>query len=365
MSSKIYVTQPSLPPLDDYVEYLKIIWETGVITHNGPLVRKLEYELSNYLNQKTIICVSNGTCALQLAIRALDLRGEVITTPFTYIATANIIAWENCRPVFVDIDPQTWNIDPNKIEDKITDQTSAILPVHVFSAPCEVDRIQTIASKNNLKVIYDAAHAFGVNLSGKSILQFGDVSAVSFHATKLFNTAEGGACFTDDKILEERIRRMRFFGFDTMNNILDNGMNAKMTEISAGLGLANFKFLDQVKQNRKMKYELFLSFLKDLPFINFQSYKTDEYNYSYMPVVFEREQILLKIQNKLKSKNIFAKRYFYPSLNKLSIFQPQDSLPVSEKISRRILCLPLYDTLPVTQIKRICLYIAEVLKHKV
>ena len=365
MSSKINVTQPSLPPLDDYVEYLKVIWKTGVLTHNGPLVRKLEHEISNYLNQKTIICVSNGTCALQLAIRALDLSGEIITTPFTYIATANIIAWENCKPVFVDIDSQTWNIDPNKIEEKITDQTSAILPVHVFSAPCEVGRIETIASKNNLKVIYDAAHAFGVNHSGKSILQYGDVSAISFHATKLFNTAEGGACFTDDKIIEERIRRMRFFGFDKMNNILDNGMNAKMTEISAGLGLANIKYLDQVKKNRKRKYELFRSILKDLPYIKFQNYKADEYNYSYMPVVFEREQILLKIQDKLKANNIFPKRYFYPSLNKLSIFQPQDSLPVSENISRRILCLPLYDTLPINQIERICQYISEVLKHKV
>ena len=360
MSSKIYVTQPSLPPLDDYVEYLKIIWETGVITHNGPLVRKLEYELSNYLNQKTIICVSNGTCALQLAIRALDLSGEIITTPFTYIATANIIAWENCKPVFVDIDSQTWNIDPNKIEEKITDQTSAILPVHVFSAPCDVDRIHIIASKNNLKVIYDAAHAFGVNIAGKSILQFGDISAVSFHATKLFNTAEGGACITDDDMLTERLRRMRFFGFDRKKNIVDCGMNAKMTEISAGLGLANLKYLNQVKQNRKRKYELYISILNDIPFITFQKYKTDEYNYSYMPVVFESEQILLKIQDILKANNIFARRYFYPSLNKLSIFHPQDLLPVSERISRRILCLPLYDTLPVEEIERICQFITEV-----
>ena len=287
MSNKIYVTRPSLPILDDYIEYLKIIWDTGIMTHNGPLVQRLEYEISKYLNSKNIICVSNGTSALQLAIRALNLEGEVITTPFTYIATANILAWENCRPVFVDIDTRTWNINPDKIEDKITNKTCAILPVHVFSAPCDVDRIKAIALKHNLKIIYDAAHAFGVNIAGKSIMKFGDISAVSFHATKLFNTAEGGACITDDDMLTERLRRMRFFGFDRMNNIVDYGMNAKMTEISAGLGLANLKLLDQVKQNRKRKYELYLSKLKDLSFVSFQKYKTDEYNYSYMPIVLK------------------------------------------------------------------------------
>ena len=209
-------------------------------------------------------------------------------------ATANIIAWENCRPVFVDIDPLTWNIDPEKIEEKITDKTTAILPVHIFGVPCNVEKIKTIASKNNLKVIYDAAHAFDVNIAGKSIIKFGDVSAISFHATKFFNTAEGGAIITNDDVLAEQLKCMRYFGFDKMNNIVGPGLNAKMSEICAGLGLANLKYLNQIKRNRKKKYEYYISILKNQPSITFQMFKTDEYNYSYMPVIFESEEILLK-----------------------------------------------------------------------
>lgn len=354
MSLSIYVTRPSLAPLEEYVAYLDTIWETGVMTHNGPMVQRLEKELSAYLNVKHVVCVSNGTCALQLAIRSTEITGEVITTPFTFIATANIIAWERCRPVFVDIDPDTWNIDPDRIEEKITEQTSAILPVNVFSAPCDVDRIQAIATKHGLKVIYDAAHALAVEIDGKSILRYGDISAASFHATKLFNTAEGGACITDDDALSERVRRMRFFGFDERKDIVDAGINAKMTEVSAALGLANLKWLDRVRQNRREKYELYRDLLSETSFLTFQKFNPDEYNYSYMPVLFDSEELLLRVTDRLVGDNIYPRRYFYPSLNTVPIFAPQDSLPVSERVARSILCLPLYDTLPNEDIERIC-----------
>jgi dTDP-4-amino-4,6-dideoxygalactose transaminase len=340
--------------------YLATIWKTGVMTHNGPMVQRLEKELKSYLNVKHVVCVSNGTCALQLAIRSAGITGEVITTPFTFIATANIIAWERCRPVFVDIDPETWNIDPDRIEEKLTDETSAILPVHVFSAPCDVDRIQSIATKHGLKVIYDAAHAMAVEVGGKSILLYGDISAASFHATKLFNTAEGGACVTENDFLAERVRRMRFFGFDEQKEIVDAGMNAKMTEISAGLGLVNLNWLDTVRQNRREKYELYKDRLSEAPFLTFQKYDPDAYNYSYMPILFDSEKLLLRVMDRLVGHEIYPRRYFYPSLNTVPIFAPQDSLPVSERVARSILCLPLYDTLPDEDIERICEHIRRV-----
>jgi dTDP-4-amino-4,6-dideoxygalactose transaminase len=354
MDKPIQVTRPSLPPIDDLVKYLETIWDTGIMTHNGPLVQQLEKELCNYLGVKNVVCVANGTSALQLSLRALNLTGEVITTPFTFIATANIISWEKCCPVFVDIDPETWNIDVRQIEEKVSDLTSAILPVHVFSAPCDVAQIQAIASRKGLKVIYDAAHAMATNFKKASVLNHGDISALSFHATKLFNTVEGGACVTNDDALADRVRRMRFFGFDSKKEIVDDGMNAKMTEVSAGLGLANLKYLDQVRSNRRDKYLLYKSLLSDCKFLSFQKYSSEEYNYSYLPVLFESEEILLKIKERLENNNIFPQRYFHPSLNTVSIFQPQAVLPVSERVAKTVLCLPLYDTLPNENIQGIC-----------
>lgn len=349
----IYVTQPSLAPVEEVIPYLKRIWETGVMTHNGPLMQQLEKELSDYLGVGDVVCLVNGTCALQLAIRALELEGEIITTPFTFIATANIIAWERCAPVFVDIDPDTWNIDPDKIEERITEKTSAILPVHVFSAPCDMGRIEQIAKKFDLKVIYDAAHAMCVNYNGKSVMSYGDVSCTSFHATKLFNTCEGGACITNDEELAARIRRMRFFGFNERKEIVDDGMNAKMTEISAGLGLANLRHLDQVRRNRRKKYEIYRSILDECTFIGFQKYHPDEYNYSYMPVLFDSEETLLQTIEKLNAENVFPKRYFYPSLHETPIFN-DITLPIAESVARTILCLPLYDKFNEEDIAKIC-----------
>lgn len=329
------------------------------MTHNGPLLQRLEKELSIYEGVSDTVCVANGTCAMQLAIRALDLEGEIITTPFTFIATANIIAWERCTPVFVDIDPDTWNIDPDRIEAAITDKTVAILPVHVFSAPCDVMRIQQIAERHGLKVIYDAAHAMCVKVKGESIMAFGDVSCTSFHATKLFNTCEGGACFTAAKELAARLRRMRFFGFDERKEIVDDGMNAKMTEIAAGLGLTNLKYLGEVRKNRREKYELYQSLLADRDYITFQKFDPEEYNYSYMPVLFDTENRLSQTLENMMAEKIYPRRYFYPSLHKIRIFE-NAGLPVAKSVAERIVCLPLYNDLSDSSISTICSILAEV-----
>ncbi len=351
--SPIYVTQPSLAPLEELNRYLQHIWSTGVMTHNGPLVQQLERELADYLGLDDVVCVVNGTAALQLAIRALDIAGEVITTPFTFIATANIIAWERCIPVFVDIDPDTWNIDAAQIEARITDKTAAILPVHVFSNPSDIESIEAIAKKHRLPVIYDAAHAMAVNYRGRSILSRGDVNCVSFHATKLFNTGEGGACIAQNTEVAARIRRMRFFGFNENKEIVDDGMNGKMTEISAGLGLANLAHLNAVIRNRRYKYELYQALLRNCEYVTFQKFQPDEYNYSYMPIIFDTTAQLLDTMRKLNAENIFPRRYFYPSLHNVKLFE-SPFLPVAERIATTVLCLPLYDQLADSDIERIC-----------
>ena len=356
----VYVARPSLAPLREFNKYLAAIWESSVMTNNGPLVQQLETELKEYLNVEHVICVANGTSAIQLAIQALNLEGEIITTPFTFIATANIISWERCTPVFVDIEPDTWNIDADKIEEKITNNTTAILPVHVFSAPCQVEKIESIAKQYGLKVIYDAAHAMAVEKNGKSLLEFGDVSAVSFHATKIFNTCEGGACITQNPVLAERLKRMRFFGFNENKDIVDRGLNAKMTEISAALGLANLKYLDQVRENRKRKYLLYQKELGQLPIISFQKYIFDEYNFSYIPILFDNKEITVSVIKMLNANQIFPRRYFNPSLNLLNIFDSDICLPVSERVAESILCLPLYDDLEETMILKICKIIRDV-----
>lgn len=354
MNKAVFVTQPSLAPLEEYAKLLEEAWASGILTHNGPLMRRLEKELAAYLGCPDLVCLANGTCAMQLSIRALDLTGEIITTPFTFIATANIISWERCRPVFVDIEPDSWNMDPHRIEAAITPRTSAILPVHVFSAPCSIDLIEAIAKHNALKVIYDAAHALAVNYHGKSVLNYGDISCVSFHATKLFNTAEGGGCVSQDPGLNARVRRLRFFGFDESKEVVDEGMNAKMTEVHAALGLANLRYLDQVRANRRRKYSQYMEQLEPAGFVSFQRFNSEEYNYSYMPVLLDSEARLVRVLSNLAAKQITPRRYFSPSLNMLKHFAPNCSLPVSESVAARVLCLPLYDSLAEDEIARVC-----------
>ena len=268
----IYVTQPSLAPLQEYMEILKGVWERGILTHNGPIVQELEKQLAAKLGLNNFVAVSNGTIALQMAIKALELHGEIITTPFTWIATVSAIKWEGCIPDLCDIDPETLYIDPTKIEALITDKTVAIMPVHVFGNPCDVEAINTIAKKHNLKVIYDGAHAIGSTYNGKSVLEYGDISATSLHATKLFNTAEGGACITNNNELHEKLKRIRFFGHNKVKDIVEDGFNGKMTEVHAALGLANLKYYDDVLIDRKEKYLYYRDAFSKLDFVNFQEF---------------------------------------------------------------------------------------------
>lgn len=344
-SKPIYVTQPSLAPLDEFVHHLEGVWDRGILTHNGPLVQQLESELKNKLGLSYLSLVSNGTIALQMGIKALELKGEVIISPFTWIATVSAIKWEGCTPVFADIDPDTLNIDPERIEECITDKTVAIMPVHVFGNPCDVEAIDKIAKKHNLKVIYDAAHAIGSIYNGKSLLEFGDISATSLHATKLFNTAEGGACITSNRELDEKLKRIRFFGHNDAKDIIEDGFNGKLTEVHAALGLANLKYYDEVLADRKQKYMLYKELLADIDGISFQKFELGEPNYSYFPVIFKSEEMLLKVVNKLSEKNIFPRRYFYPSVNTYTEVVEYKAAPISEGISKRILCLPLYKSL--------------------
>ena len=356
----IYVTQPSLAPLEEYVEVLKGVWGSGILTHNGPLVQKLEKELCEKLGTQNFVAVSNGTIALQMAIKALELKGEIITTPFTWIATVSAIKWEGCKPVFCDIDPETLNIDPNKIEAYITDKTVAIMPVHVFGNPCDVEAIDIIAKKYNLKVIYDAAHAIGSTYNGKSLLEHGDISATSLHATKLLNTAEGGGCITKEVKLHEKLKRIRFFGHDEEKDILEDGFNGKMTEVHAALGLANLKYHEDVLNDRKNKYNLYLKKLEGIKDLNFQKIKHGESNYSYFPVLFRDVAQLLKVETSLNSENIYPRRYFYPSVNMYKKVVDYQPCPISENIANRVLCLPLYRDLAHKDVEKII----EILKQR-
>lgn len=353
-NNTIFVTKSSLAPLEEFTEILKGVWERGILTHNGPLVQEFENTMEQKLGISNFSVVSNGTVALQMAIKALELQGEIITTPFTWIATISAIKWEGCTPVFCDINPKTLNIDPDKIEALITEKTVAIMPVHVFGNPCDVAAIQKIARKHNLKIIYDGAHAIGSKIDGKSALEFGDITATSMHATKLLNTGEGGACIASSDDLDRRIKRIRFFGHsDDKTDIIEDGFNGKLTEIHAALGLANIKYYDVVLNDRKEKYLYYKEQLKNIPLISFQELSIGECNYSYFPVIFKSEKELLETQSILQDNNIYPRRYFYPSVNTFSKIVVYQSCPISEDISSRILCLPLYYELTMETIDQI------------
>lgn len=358
----IYVTMPALAPLHEFDEYLKGAWKSGILTHNGPLVQQLERELSKTLGIRNIVVVTNGTIALQIAIKALNVKGEIITTPFTWVATVSAIIWEGCTPVFADIDAETLNVDPAGIEEKITSETRAIMPVHVFGNACDIESIETIARKHDLKVIYDAAHAVGTLYRGTSVFEYGDISATSFHATKLFNTGEGGACVTKDDGLHEKLKRIRFFGHDAAKDVIEDGCNGKMTEIHAALGLANLKYYDRVLDDRREKYLLYKEQLGDLGFVTFQRISEDATNYSYFPLIFDSEERLLAAERSLNAWNIFPRRYFYPSVNTYTKIVPYDPMPVSEDISKRILCLPLYRDLDIEVVETICQIIGDAVR---
>jgi dTDP-4-amino-4,6-dideoxygalactose transaminase len=358
----IYVTMPSLAPLAEVDEYLKQVWASGIMTHNGPLVQRFEKEFSLWAGVDKTVAVCNGTLAIQLAIRALDLPkgGEIITTPFTFIATLSSILYEGYKPVFVDIDPETLNMDPAKIEAAITAKTVAILPVHVFGNPCDVEAIDAIGKRHGLKVIYDAAHAVGVKVNGKSIFTYGDVSATSFHATKLLNTSEGGGVIAKNPEVDERLRELRFFGYNSAKDVVRIGTNAKMTEVNAAIGLANLKYLDAIIDDRRKKYGECKNILSACARLSFQ--RIDEScNCSYFPVIFDSEETLVSVDSALRKCNVFARRYFWPSVNTYKTICPgSEACPISEDIANRILCLPLYYTLSLDAIKGIAENVNEV-----
>lgn len=344
---------PSLAPLHEYNVILETVWERGILTHNGPLVQQLEKDICAKLELDNFVAVSNGTIAIQMAIKALELKGEIITSPFTWVATVSAIKWEGCTPVFCDIAPETLNIETTKIEPLITDKTVAIMPVHVFGTPCNVEEIDKIAKKHNLKVIYDAAHAIGSTVNAKSVLEYGDISATSLHATKLLNTAEGGGCIAHHKHLHEKLKRIRFFGHNNAKDIVEDGFNGKMTEVHAALGIANLRYYDEVLADRHKKYMLYRDELSTIPGLSFQEVKWGTSNYSYFPVIFETEEQLLKVEKALNTENIFPRRYFYPSVNTYTEIVDYQPTPVSEDIAKRILCLPLYWKLEMESVKNI------------
>ena len=359
----VYVTMPTLAPLKEVDAYMEKIWASGIMTHNGPLVQQFEREFSSWSGVEKTVAVCNGTLAIQLALRALDLPkgGEIITTPFTFIATISAILYEGYVPVFVDIDRATLNMDPKRIEAAITNRTVAILPVHVFGNPCDVMTIDAIAAKHGLKVVYDAAHAVGVKVNGKSIFTYGDVSATSFHATKLLNTSEGGGIFAKNPAIDERLRELRFFGYNTAKDVVCIGTNAKMTEVNAAIGLANLPYMDTIIADRRVKYNAYKDVLSTCQGLSFQ--KTDEScNCSYFPVVFDSEETLLRVDAALKANNIVARRYFWPSVNTYRLVCPDAAqCPISEDVADKILCLPLYYSLPLDDLMSIAQNVKEVL----
>jgi dTDP-4-amino-4,6-dideoxygalactose transaminase len=353
----INVSKPYLPPIDEYNKLLEKIWNNYHITNNGPLVKELEQQLQAYLNIEHVTFVNNCTTGLQIAIKALEISGEVITTPFTFPATANALLWTGCTPVFVDIDKDSLCIDASKIEMAITDRTTAILATHVFGNPCDVVKIERIAKAKNLKVIYDGAHAFGVNINNKSIFEYGDVSVVSFHANKIFHTVEGGAVITTDADLSERCKLLRNFGIKD-NMPVSLGINAKNTELHAAMGLCNLPHVPDFIEKRKLLSAYYKKRLKPL---NLQYPKTGlnvDYNYAYFPVIFSTEDILLRIVNALNGVQIYSRRYFYPSLNNLPYYNSFDT-PVSKTIAARVLCLPLYYDLTLDDVELITQVIVD------
>ena len=349
--ARINVTKSFLPDKAEFIKYIDAIWDSAWLTNNGPYLQELEKKLSESLPAKNLMVCGNGTIVLQMALKALGIKKKVITTPFSYVATLNAIIWENCEPVFVDIDPLSLCIDATKIEDAITADTEAILCTHVYGYPCDVDAIADIASRHNLKVIYDAAHGFGAKLRGRSLLDFGDVSTCSFHATKLFHSVEGGCITTRDRDLFDAIFKLRQFG-----HIYDDyyvaGINGKNSELHAAMGLCVLPHVPSIIDDRKNISERYDASINNAvrPKCSLQNF---EYNYGYYPLILDSEATLLKLMDTMAKEDIFPRRYFYPSLNTLSFVNDPRPCPVSEDISKRVLCLPLYSGLEDGDVQRI------------
>ncbi len=340
----INVTKTYLPNKEKYQKYVDEIYANGWVTNNGPLVKRLEKRLAEYLGVKNIVLVANGTAALEIAYRTLDLKGYAITTPFSFVATTSSLVTNGLHPIFADIDPHTLNMDPNNIEAQITPNTSVIVPVHVFGNGCDVKAIEEIAKKHDLKVVYDAAHAFDVKYKDESILNHGDISTLSFHATKLFHTIEGGALIINDNRLVEKARYLINFGIENAEAIPELGTNAKMNEFEAAMGLCMLDEMEEVSQKRKVVYERYEKELEGL--VQFQEQNSHStQNYAYFPIVLKDEEQTLKVQKALNENQIFPRRYFYPSLDRLSYIEPKQYSPITRDISNRVLALPMYPEL--------------------
>ncbi len=348
----INVTQPFLPAFETYEKYLKQIWQRKWLTNNGPLVQELEEKLKNYLGVKHLLYVNNGTIALQIAIKTLPENCEIITTPFSYVATSNSILWQGCKPIFADIKNTDFNIDPEKITALINENTSAILATHVYGNPCDVYAIEKIAREHSLRVIYDGAHAFGAELNGKQVLSFGDIATCSFHATKLFHTIEGGAIITNDDELAKKMTLFRQFGH-VGDDYFSIGINGKGSEFHAAMGLCLLPMMKEFIEKRKGISQLYDQLLKGLPVQKPIAVNGTVYNYSYHPVIIDSEERLLRIQALLRKNNINTRRYFYPSLNNLPHYKGE-ICPTAESVSARALALPMYYDLEQADIKIIC-----------
>lgn len=358
VNKAIFVTQPHLPPLEEFQEYLRQIWDSKILTNRGPFHEQLEKALCDYLGVKYISLFSNGTLAIITALQALRITGEVITTPYSFVATTHALWWNNIKPVFVDIEPVTCNLDPEKIESAITPQTTAIMPVHVYSNPCNVQRIKEIADTYGLKVIYDACHTFGVTVNNEPVLNFGDLSVMSFHATKVFNTFEGGAIVCHDENMKKRIDFLKNFGFAGETTVVAPGINAKMNEVQAAMGLLQLKYIDHNIEKRSQITARYRELLSNIPGISFMNDIPDvKHCYSYFPVFVDEEKYGLSrdaLYDKLKQHKIYGRRYFYPLISQFSAYRNLESalpgkLPIAEEITEKVICLPLYPELELEQ----------------
>nr|WP_173401900.1 DegT/DnrJ/EryC1/StrS family aminotransferase [Rhodopirellula baltica] len=361
MRNQIYVTQPSLPPLEELLPYLEQIWNNKILTNNGPFHQQLEARLCEYLGVNHLSLFTNGTIALVTALQALRVTGEVITTPYTFAATAHALLWNNLSPVFVDIDPNTGNLDPNRIEEAITPQTTAILPVHCYGHPCDVDRIQSIADTYGLKVIYDAAHTFGVRHRGESLAVHGDLSIISFHATKVFNTFEGGAIVCPDETTKKRVDYLKNFGFANETTVMAPGINGKMSEFSAALGLLQLKNIDDLLKRRRQIESLYRETLLSMPGISLMPQPLETVtNGSYMPILINHDYQLSRddLYKKMKDNGINGRRYFYPLITDMPMYRGlpsanSDRLRSARALSDQVICLPIYSELTDDQVDRV------------
>lgn len=354
MNKPIYVTQPTMPNLEDFIPYLEQIWDNKILTNNGQFHQQLEKELASFLGVPYISLFTNGTLALVTALQASRITGEVITTPYSFVATTHSLWWNNIKPVFVDIEPQFRNLDPKKIEAAITPKTTAIMPVHVYGNPCYVEKIQEIADIYGLKVIYDAAHAFGVKYKGRSILNYGDLSILSFHATKVFNTFEGGAIISRDSATKQRIDYLKNFGFAGETTIMGPGINSKMNEVQAAMGLLQLKSFNQNIEKRKLISDSYRSLLNSIKGISMlPEPQNTTSNFAYFPIFIDEKNYGIsrdELYEKLKQNNIYARRYFYPLISNFTMYRGLDSanpsnLPVAEKSANSVICLPIYPDL--------------------